>query len=90
MSTKEEADAELIRIWGSDYGKNLSAARGIFNTLGEQSQALIDQNSVSHIQALADMASEAYQNPRHPDHQRVSQNVQNVFNELHADEQIIF
>lgn len=90
MSNKEATEAELNRIWGADYGKRIAEARGIYNTLSEDSQARIDKNSVSHIQALAGMASEAYTNPSHPDHQRVSESVQGVFNELHADESIIF
>lgn len=81
MSTAE-TEKELRRIWGASYGQKLDIARATYNAMSEDAQDRIDGNDAGQVQMLAAMKSEAYTNPKHPDHAAVSQQVGKQFDVL--------
>jgi hypothetical protein len=71
-----QTEAELRRIWGSDYETNLDAAVGVLDSLSQDNrERFMKQGGSKDFEALRLMGSEAYTNPKHPDHLRVSQTV---------------
>ena len=74
--TTNQREAELRRIWGSNYEDNLDAAVGVLDSLSKDHQErFMKQGGSKDFEALRLMGSEVYTNPKHPDHQRVSQTV---------------
>lgn len=90
MSSKYQAEAELQRLWGADYAANLDKAVDGFDLLPAHAQAQIDQNHPDQLAALAAMASPAYTDSKHPDHARVSAQVQAHFNNTHNDTDLVY
>lgn len=75
MATNQR-EAELRRIWGDNYDDNLDRAVGVLDSLSKDHQErFIQKGGANDFEALRLMGSEAYTNPKHPDHQRVSQTV---------------
>ena len=89
MSTAD-TERELRRIWGSSYGQNLDMARSVYNAMGEDAQERINGNDPAQVQMLAAMKSEAYTNPKHPDHAAVSQQVGKQFDVLFGSDPAVF
>lgn len=90
MTSKYQAEAELQRRWGASFAANLDKAVDGFDLLPAHAQAEIDQNNPDQLAALAAMTSPAYFNPKHPDHARVSAQVQKHFNNTHNDPDLVF
>lgn len=71
-----QREAELRRIWGASYEANLDAAVDVLDSLSKDHQErFIQKGGAKDFDALRLMGSEAYTNPKHPDHQRASQTV---------------
>jgi len=81
MSTAE-TEKELRRIWGASYDQKLDMARGAYDAMSEDAKDRIDGYNPAQVQMLAAMKSEAYTNPKHPDHAAVSQQVGKQFDVL--------
>lgn len=85
MSTAETEKA-LRRIWGDSYGQKLDQARATYEAMAEDVRDRINGNDPAQVQMLAAMKSEAYTNPKHPDHAAVSQQVGKQFGSLFGNE----
>lgn len=86
MATNPRED-ELRRIWGSNYEANLDAAVDVLDSLGKEHQErFIQRGGAKDFEALRLMRSEAYTNPKHPDHQRASQAVREHNESMYGNE----
>lgn len=75
-------EAELRRIWGDSYDARMNDAIDALDALPADAQQRIYQGTPADLKALAEMQSEAYLNPKHPDHATVSRQVSEQFGSL--------
>lgn len=78
-------ERELRRIWGKDYDRQMDAAVDAYDALSPETQQRIDRGGPADLKALAAMQSEAYRNPKHPDHAAASKEVSETFGSLYGN-----
>lgn len=88
--SRSQCEAELRRIWGADFDQKLDKAGEVFETVSGDLQTRINGNDPAHLAMLANMGSEAYANPKHPDHASVSTQVNDQFNFLFGSDAAVF
>lgn len=81
MSTKQ-TEMELRKVWGASYSQKLDQARGVYDLMNEDTKDRIDGYNPTHVRMLADMKSDAYTDPKHPDHAAVSKAVSETYGSL--------
>lgn len=75
-------ETELRRIWGKDFDSRMDDVVDVFDALPADAQQRINRGGPAELKALAAMRSEAYLNPKHPDHTAVSRQVSEQFGSL--------
>lgn len=86
-----QREAELRLIWGANYEANLDTAVDVLDSLSKDRQErFIQKGGAGDFEALRLMGSEAYTNPKHPDHQRASQTVREHTESMFGNEPPVF
>lgn len=75
-------EAELRRAWGDSYDVRMNDVVDAFDALSPEAQERVNKGTPADLKALAAMRSDAYLNPKHPDHAAVSNEVSERFNSL--------